>query len=110
MKKAFTLFSVLILLFIFSIVAIRIYEVKSINSLNIINKYKYIQGKNHLMFLESYVKKLDEVSTLNNISFNTSDFEANAHFFEQTSNYKVQLEVVSNSMNIRLQKVIFITK
>lgn len=45
MKKAFTLFSVLILVFIFSILAVRIYETKSINSINIINKYKYIQAK-----------------------------------------------------------------
>ncbi|NVJ52096.1 MAG: hypothetical protein HWD90_00285 [Campylobacteraceae bacterium] len=110
MKKAFTLFSVLILLFIFSILAVKIYETKTINSINIVNKYKYIQAKNHLMFLEEYVKSLSDYSSLEKLTIDDENYSINAYVQEELNSYKIELIVKANEDNIRVQRVISVSK
>ncbi|WP_417328567.1 hypothetical protein [Halarcobacter sp.] len=110
MKKAFTLFSVLILVFIFSILAVKIYEVKSINSINIINKYKYIQAKNHLAFLEEYIKSLSDYSSFKKLAIEDENYSINAYVKEEINFYKIELVVKANNHDIRVQRVITIPK
>lgn len=110
MKKAFTLFSVLILVFIFSILAVKIYEVKSINSINIINKYKYIQAKNHLAFLEEYIKSLSDYSSFKKLAIEDENYSINAYLKEEINFYEIELVVKTNDHNIRVQKVVTIAK
>ncbi|RXJ90364.1 hypothetical protein CRV01_04190 [Arcobacter sp. CECT 8983] len=110
MKKAFTLFSVLILLFIFSILAVKIYETKSISSINIVNKYKYIQAKNHLLFLEEYIKSLSDYNSFKKVTIEDENYSINAYVIEEINSYKIELVVKANEYNIRLQKVIIIQK
>lgn len=110
MKKAFTLFSVLILVFIFSILAVKIYEVKSISSINIINKYKYIQAKNHLAFLEEYIKSLSDYSSFKKITIEDENYSINAYVKEEINLYEIELVVKANDHAIRVQRVITIAK
>lgn len=110
MKKAFTLFSVLILVFIFSILAVKIYEVKSISSINIINKYKYIQAKNHLVFLEEYIKSLSDYSSFKKITIEDENYSINAYVKEEINFYEIELVVKANDHDIRVQRVITIAK
>lgn len=110
MKKAFTLFSVLVLLFVFSLLGYKIFEVKSINSINIINQYKYIQAKNHLLFLEQYIKTLNDYSNIEKISIDDKNFQINAFVKNKSSNYQIELIVQSNEDKIRVQKLIYVSK
>lgn len=110
MKKAFTLFSVIVLLFVFSLLAIKIYETKSITSINIVNNYKYIQGKNHLLFLEEYVNSLNSFQDIEKISFEEGEFLCSALVEEKENYYEIQIEVKSQIDNIRLQRLLTIRK
>ncbi len=110
MKKAFTLFSVLISVFIFSILAVKIYEVKSINSINIINKYKYIQAKNHLAFLEEYIKSLSDYSSFKKITIEDENYSINAYVKEEINFYEIELVVKANDYDLRVQRVITIAR
>ena len=59
MKKAYTLLISIVLITIFSYLAISILETKSLRSTNLSNQYLYIQGKNHLDFFKSYLLNID---------------------------------------------------
>ncbi len=108
-KKAFTLFSTLILIFIFSILIIKILEVKSINSINILNQYRYIQAKNHLLFLEEYLNSLEALKTLESIDkiqIENEDYDIFAFIKKKENNYQIELIVEDLDFNIRVYKKI----
>ena len=108
-KKAFTLFSTLLLIFIFSILIIKIFEVKSINSINILNQYRYIQAKNHLLFLEEYLNFLEALETLESIDkiqIENEDFDIFALIKKKKNNYQIELIVEDLDFNIRVYKKI----
>lgn len=105
MKKAFTLLSTILLVFIFSIIAVNIYELKSINSINIQKQYKYIQAKNHLNFLEEYVKSLDDLDTLDKLQIKNEKFEIIALIEKvDTNKYEAQLSVKAMGFDVRVYK------
>lgn len=108
-KKSFGLFSTLILVFIFSILAIKIFETKSINSQNIINQYKYIQAKNHLNFLEEYIKSLD-LETIDKIKIENEKFNIYATIEKKTTTYNIDLYCEALNFNIRVHKSLEIIK
>lgn len=110
-KNSFTLFSTLILVFIFSILTIKIFETKSISSINIINQYKYIQAKNHLDFLENYINSLVELDSLDKLQIENSDFEILA-FIEKVESKKYEVELIVKSIeeNIRVYKRLEVIK
>lgn len=108
MKKSFTLFSTIILLFIFSVLIINIFETKSLNSKNIQNQYLYIQAKNHLNFLEEYINSLKNFSSLEKIQIEDTHFNIIAKIRKKEKNYEVNLYINSNSHNISLHKKVFI--
>lgn len=110
MKKSFTLFSTLILIFIFSILVIKIFEIKSISSLNITNQYNYIQAKNHLIFLEEYVTSIDDLTTVDKIQIKNENYEIFALVKKISSKYQLELFVKTINSNINLYKKLEIIK
>ena len=110
MKKSFTLFSTLILIFIFSLLAIKIYEVKSISSINITNQYRYIQAKNHLIFLEEYIHSIDDLKTLDKIQIENLKFDIFALIKKIDVKYEIELIVKAIDSDIRLHKSIEVIK
>lgn len=111
MKNAFILFSTVVLVFIFSILTIKIFENKAISSQNIINQYNYIQGNNHLSFLEEYINSLENLSTIDKIQIEDEKFEIIA-FVEKIENKKYELELIvkSKEESIRLYKKVEVIK
>ena len=110
MKKSFTLFSTLILIFVFSMLAIKIYEVKSISSINITNQYRYIQAKNHLIFLEEYIHSIDDLKTLDKIQIENIKFDIFALIKKVDVKYEIELIVKAIDSDIRLYKSIEVIK
>lgn len=104
MNKAFTLFSTLILIFIFSILLINIYETKSINSTNIIKQYTYIQAKNHLAFLNEYLISLKDYTLLERIDIEDAKFDIYATLENIDTSYEAHLYVKSKLYNISVHK------
>ncbi len=109
-KKSFTLFSTLLLVFIFSILIIKIYETKTISSINILNQYKYIQAKNHLLFLEEYIKALDNLKALDKIKIEDINYEIFAQIEETNTKYDVELVVKAKDSSVRVYKRVEVTK
>lgn len=110
MIKAFTLFSTIILVFIFSVISVNLYELKSINSLNIQNQYKYIQAKNHLNFLEVYIKSLNDfesIDSIDKLQIENSKFEIIALFKKLSeTKYEIEMFVKAIDFNVRVYKTI----
>jgi len=107
MKKSFTLLSTILLVFVFASLSIYLYELKSINSVNITNQYLYIQGKNHLDFLEEYLEQIPSLDKTNKIEIENEHFLIYSHIKKQVSNYELDLYVKSKTHNISLHKKIF---
>lgn len=114
MIKSFTLFSTIILVFIFSIISINLYELKSINSLNIQNQYKYIQANNHLLFLEKYINtlnSLDNLESLDKIQVQNEKFEIIASIKKiSEKKFEIEMFVKALDFNVRVYKTIFLIK
>lgn len=56
MKRAYTLLITIVLISAFSYLAVLILETKALKNENLSNQYLYIQAKNHLNFLEDFIK------------------------------------------------------
>ncbi|WP_320036343.1 hypothetical protein [Halarcobacter sp.] len=107
-KKAFLLFSTLILIFIFSILSIKIFENKSISSENILNQYNYIQAKNHLKFLEEYVLSIKSLDLIDKIQIKNSKFDIIALIEKKDGDFEVELIVKAKNENIRVYKRVIV--
>ncbi|WP_321314397.1 hypothetical protein [Halarcobacter sp.] len=107
-KKAFILFSTLILIFIFSIISIKIFENKSISSINISNQYNYIQAKNHLKFLEKYILSIESLDLIDKIKIRNKKFNIIALIEKKEENFEIELIVKAKNNNIRVYKRIII--
>lgn len=102
MKKAFTLFSVMLLVFVFSILAVKIYEAKSITTINIVNQKNYLQGKNHLFFMKEYLNSLGSLSGVHKVSFIDDSFVIKALVEEKVTHFDIKVEVKNQDDNIRV--------
>lgn len=107
-KKSFTLFSTLILIFIFSILVINIFETKSMSSNNIQKQYTYIQAKNHLYFLEEYISSLKNFDTVEKLEVEDSFFNIFAYITKKNKDYQANLYIKSKLYNISIHKLISI--
>ncbi len=107
-KKSFTLFSTLVLILIFSILIINIFETKSMSSSNIQKQYTYIQAKNHLKFLEEYIYSLKDFKTIDKIEIEDNHFGIFADIIKEVKNYEVDLYVKSKLHNISIHKKLII--
>ena len=94
MKKSYTLLISIVLITIFSFLAISILETKALRSSNLSNQYLYIQGKNHLDFFKSYIKTID----LEDIS----NLEINAKIEKKDSIFVIDIFVKAKDYDISL--------
>ncbi|XPV67826.1 MAG: hypothetical protein ACNI25_10930 [Halarcobacter sp.] len=106
-KNSFILLTTLILIFIFSFLIINIFEVKSLNSQNINNQYRFIQAKNHLNFLQDYIKSLTTLKLLDTISIKDDKYNIYATIEKKEENYEIDIYVKAKDFNISLHKKIF---
>ena len=74
MKKSYTLLITIILITIFSFLAISILQTKSLRAENLTNQYLYIQAKNHKNFLKDYLKSID-LNGINNFEIKDDLFD-----------------------------------
>ncbi|WP_044415894.1 hypothetical protein [Halarcobacter anaerophilus] len=106
MKKSFTLFSTLILILLFSLLAVKIFETKNITSINILKQYNYIQAKNHLEFLEEYIKSLESLEMINKIQIKNDNFEILALIKKEDDKFTAFLNVKALNYKVRVFKKI----
>lgn len=105
MKKSFTLLSTILLILVFSSISVIIFENKSINNINLKNQYLYVQGKNHLKFLEEYLEK-ENLEDIKTIRIEDKNFDIYANIQIQNEEYELNLYVKSKKHNISLHKTI----
>lgn len=102
----------LLLVSLFSFLTINLVETKSIQSKNLENQYLYIQGKNHLSFLQTYIVSLskDELDTIEHIIIENKNFVIEAYNNDKNNNYELELFVKSKFKDISLFKKVTINK
>lgn len=101
MKKAYTLLISIVLITIFSYIAISILETKSLRSTNLSNQYLYIQGKNHLDFFKSYIKEID-LADISHLEIKDDFFDIYAKIEKKDSIFTIKIFVKAKNYNISL--------
>ena len=101
MKKSYTLLISIVLITIFSFLAISILETKSLRSSNLSNQYLYIQGKNHLDFFKSYIKSVD-LTDISNLEIKDDFFNIYAKVEKKDSTFVVDIFVKEKNHDISL--------
>lgn len=105
MKKAYTLLISIVLITIFSYLAISILETKSLRSTNLSNQYLYIQGKNHLNFFKSYLDELD-LNDIKEIEIKDDLFDIKAKIEKENSSFSINIFVKAKDYDISLYEKI----
>ena len=101
MKKSYTLLISIVLITIFSFLAISILETKALRSSNLSNQYLYIQGKNHLDFFKSYIKSVD-LTDISNLEIKDDFFNIYAKVEKKDSTFVVDIFVKEKNHDISL--------
>ena len=101
MKKSYTLLISIVLITIFSYLAISILETKSLRSTNLSNQYLYIQGKNHLDFFKSYIKGIDLTDT-SHLEIKDDFFDIYAKIEKKESIFVINIFVKAKDYDISL--------
>ncbi|MDZ7820232.1 MAG: hypothetical protein U5K55_17260 [Aliarcobacter sp.] len=101
MKKSYTLLISIVLITIFSYLAISILETKSLRSTNLSNQYLYIQGKNHLNFFKSYINSIDLIDT-SHLEIKDDFFDIYAKIEKKDSIFVIDIFVKAKDYDISL--------
>jgi hypothetical protein len=101
MKKSYTLLISIVLITIFSFLAISILETKALRSSNLSNQYLYIQGKNHLDFFKSYIKTID-LTDISSLEMKNDLFDIHAKVEKKDSTFVVDIFVKAKNYDISL--------
>ena len=101
MKKSYTLLISIVLITIFSFLAISILETKALRSSNLSNQYLYIQGKNHLDFFKSYIKTID-LEDISNLEIKDDFFDIYAKIEKKDSIFTIDIFVKAKDYDISL--------
>ena len=105
MKKSYTLLISIVLITIFSYLAISILETKSLRTTNLSNQYLYIQGKNHLEFFKSYIKSIDLID-ISQIEIKDDFFDIYAEIEKKDSIFTIEIFVKAKDYDISLYEKI----
>ena len=106
MKKSYTLLISIVLITIFSFLAISILETKALRSSNLSNQYLYIQGKNHLDFFKSYIKTID-LEDISNLEIKDDFFDIYAKIEKNNSISTIHIFVKAKDYDVSLyEKVV----
>lgn len=103
MKKAYTLLISIILITIFSYLAVSILETKSLRSANLSNQYLYIQGKNHLDFLKTYINSIN-ITDIKNFEIKDDLFNIYAKIEKKDSIFVINMFVKAKDFDISLHE------
>jgi hypothetical protein len=105
MKKSYTLLISIVLITIFSYLAISILETKSLRTTNLSNQYLYIQGKNHLEFFKSYIKSIDLID-ISQLEIKDDFFDIYAKIEKKDSIFTIEIFVKAKDYDISLYEKI----
>ena len=105
MKKSYTLLISIVLITIFSYLAISILETKSLRPTNLSNQYLYIQGKNHLEFFKSYIKSIDLID-ISQLEIKDDFFDIYAEIEKKDSIFTIEIFVKAKDYDISLYEKI----
>ena len=105
MKKSYTLLISIVLITIFSYLAISILETKSLRTTNLSNQYLYIQGKNHLEFFKSYIKSIDLID-ISQLEIKDDFFDIYAEIEKKDSIFTIEIFVKAKDYDIPLYEKI----
>ena len=106
MKKSYTLLITIILITIFSYLAVSILQTKSLRNVNLTNQYLYIQAKNHKNFLKDYLKSID-LNGINSFEIKDDLFNIYAKIEKNNSIFTIHIFVKAKNYDISLyEKVV----
>jgi len=101
MKKSYTLLITIVLITVFSFLAISILETKSLRSSNLSNQYLYIQGKNHLVFFKEYLINSD-LKDITSLEIKDDFFNITAKIEQKNSTFIIDIFVKAKDYDISL--------
>lgn len=102
MKKSFSLLITLLLITIFSSLAIFLIEIKSMSLNNLNNIYLHTQSKLHLNFLKEYITSLDlKKECIKDIEFTDDIYKLKAHlsYTNECNNTKANIVTIDIFVN-----------
>ena len=101
MKKSYTLLITIILISLFSFLAISILQTKSLRAENLTNQYLYIQAKNHKNFLKDYLRSID-LEGITSLEIEDEIFKIYAKIEKNNSIFTIDIFVKAKEFNISL--------
>jgi glycosylphosphatidylinositol transamidase (GPIT) subunit GPI8 len=101
MKNSYTLLITIILISLFSFLAISILQTKSLRAENLTNQYLYIQGKNHKNFLKDYLRSID-LEGITSFEIEDEIFKIYAKIEKNNSIFTIDIFVKAKEFNISL--------
>lgn len=105
MKRAYTLLITIVLISTFSYLAVLILETKALKNENLSNQYLYIQAKNHLNFLEDFIKDYN-LEKIEHLKIDDDKFDIYATKIENSN--LVDIFVKAKDYDIALHKQVLI--
>ena len=101
MKKSYTLLITIVLITLFSFLAISILQTKSLRAENLTNQYLYIQAKNHKNFLKDYLRNID-LEGITSFEVEDKIFNIYAKIEKNNSIFTIDIFVKAKEFNISL--------
>jgi len=101
MKKSYTLLITIVLISLFSFLAISILQTKSLRAENLTNQYLYIQAKNHKNFLKDYLRSID-LEGITSFEIKDDIFNIYAKIEKNNSIFTIDIFVKAKEFNISL--------
>ena len=106
MKRSYTLLITIIIISLFSFLAISILQTKSLRAENLTNQYLYIQAKNHKNFLKDYLRSID-LEGITSFEIEDEIFKIYAKIEKNNSIFTINVFVKAKDYDISLhEKVI----
>lgn len=108
MKKSYTLLITIVLVSLFSYLALSIAQTKSFANKNIENQYLYIQAKNHLNFVVEYLNSIDinELENIENLKIDDEKFNIESFIKKVDNTFEIEIFIQSKEFDIRLYEKI----
>lgn len=107
-KKSFSLLITIVLVSLFSYLALSILQTKSFSNKNLENQYLYIQAKNHKEFFKEYINSLslDELKNIQSLEIEDKNYEIKA-FITKEDKTKIEIFIKSKTHNISIYENFF---
>lgn len=102
-KKSFTLLITVLMITLFSYLAISSMHTSSFQSINLQNQYLYIQANNHKEFIKEYLKSL-ELRDIKHLKIDDDSFDIEAFIKKEDSKYQIDIFVNSKKYDIRVHE------